>query len=814
VARGAGAAGRLGTTTVFILLPLLAQATVRMLTAAPRGARRAAWATGLLTAIAAAFVPLVWVIVVGLLLVLLAARRWVWRVSPLNAAIVAVTPFLVLFPWSVNLLSRPSAFLLEAGLTRDGLSSASLGPSSLLLLHPGGPGLPPAWVTVGLALAVVSLALTRRTWLVAAGWLVAVAGFAAALAVSRSTAAPDGGGSPVSAWPGTALAIAAVGLLMAAAPAADWLAGGLRRADPGPAGRQPAAAAERARRPAGAPPRALAVLGLIAAAAGPLAAGGSWVSTGVRGPVAIVSSPVLPAFVAASSADGAKYRTLVLREEGGVLTYYVLRQGDPTLGEPELARYAPAEQALSRQVAALAAPNGADGGDPGQALAQFGIRWVVLPSPVSAALAERLDAAAGIVPVSAAPAYDLWQVAGQVARARVVAADGAVSPLQSGVIGASAAHAPPAGGTLVLAEPAGGWKATLNGRALTALAKPFDGWAQAFTVPAGGGQLIVTRDTMARDLSLFAELVVFLAVCVLALPGKRTDPAAEAAAATALQPGRRGKRAGRSERAQEPGRRAAEGAAPLSAARRPGHPPGRGHGQRDERPEAPDRVPGRHLASSPGIAAVDEGGLAAAPRAGFPDAPARDGFPGAVPAAGSAAAGSASAPWEGGGSGDQAGKVARNGTGAGITTRGSGAGQPPAAVPGRRAARDSGADWTAVLAERDSGAWPAVSGGRPIGAPLPAEMSDPRRSDSGARAPHRSTGGQPWEPSAAPRETFEPAAPGRHATVPQLAATRSADDSAREAKPAERHSHRAPGRHGRPARRIWDRSGKDKDKDE
>jgi GT2 family glycosyltransferase len=231
VAMGAVAAGRLGTTTVFILLPLLAQATVRMLTAPPRPARRAAWATGLLTAVTAAFVPLVWVIVAGLLLVLLAARRWAWPVSLLNAAIVVVTPFLVLFPWSLNLLTRPSAFLLEAGLTRDGLSSASLRPSSLLLLHPGGPGLPPVWVTAGFALALVSLALTRRTALVVAGWLVAVAGFSAALAVSRSTVVPDGGGSPVSAWPGAAMAIAAVGLLMAAAPAADWLASGKRPAD-------------------------------------------------------------------------------------------------------------------------------------------------------------------------------------------------------------------------------------------------------------------------------------------------------------------------------------------------------------------------------------------------------------------------------------------------------------------------------------------------------------------------------------------------------------------------------------------------------
>ena len=240
-----------------------------------------------------------------------------------------------------------------------------------------------------------------------------MAGLSAALAVSRSTVIPDGGGSPVSVWPGAAMAVAAIGLLMAAAPAADWLASGLRAS-------QPEAAAERASQPADAPPRLLAVLALIVAAAGPLAAGGSWVWTGVRGPVATVGSPVLPAFVAASSVGGTRYRTLVLREDGGVLTYYVLRQGDPTLGEPELARYVPAEQALSRQVAALAAPNGADGGDPGQVLAEFGIRWVVLPSPIDDALAQRLDAATGIVPVSSAPAYDLWQVAGPVGRVRVL----------------------------------------------------------------------------------------------------------------------------------------------------------------------------------------------------------------------------------------------------------------------------------------------------------------------------------------------------------------------------------------------------------
>ena len=112
----------------------------------------------------------------------------------------------------------------------------------------------------------------------------------------------------------------------------------------------------------------------------------------MQGPVGSVTSPLLPAFVSASSTSGQQYRTLILRPNGSVLDYTVVRQGDPTLGEPELTTDSAAEQALSRQVAALGAPDGADAGDPGLVLGSFGIRWVLLPGPVDPALAERLDA--------------------------------------------------------------------------------------------------------------------------------------------------------------------------------------------------------------------------------------------------------------------------------------------------------------------------------------------------------------------------------------------------------------------------------------
>ncbi|HEY0937567.1 MAG TPA: hypothetical protein VGD91_27985, partial [Trebonia sp.] len=398
--------------------------------------------------------------------------------------------------------------------------------------------------TLGLGLALAAAVLpARRPPLVIAGWSAAVAGLLAATVISRVSVTPAGGGPPAAAWPGVALALAALGLLVAAAPAAQRLIevaangdGFLSAAD-----LAPATAPGRAR-------RLLAGAALIGAATAPLFVAAFWVKDGVRGPVAAVSAPLLPAFVSASSASGQQYRTLVLRPDPAQpdgLDYSVVRQSDPTLGEPELGVSATAGAALSRVVAALAAPDGADAGDPGLVLGDFGLRYVLLPGPVSGAVAQRLDAAVGLLALSKAPTYDLWQVAGPVARARVVAADGTVTALTSASNAANVTGAavPATGGTLVLAEPYGGWTAKLNGHPLKPVAGPVTGWAQGFVLPAGGGTLSVTRDNLARTLSLLLELIAVLAVFVLALPGRRTDPVQEAAAIAALREARNGRRA-------------------------------------------------------------------------------------------------------------------------------------------------------------------------------------------------------------------------------------------------------------------------------
>jgi GT2 family glycosyltransferase len=540
VAMGAVAAGRIGTAVAFVLLPLVGILIGRILAGPPRAARRAAWGAALLSAIAAAFVPLVWPItVVAALGVIGTVAAWRWlgprtvgvgsggddppappRGFAINAAIVAAVPAAILIPWTFHLFASPSAFFGEAGLLRPG-PAAGLRPSSLLLLSPGGPGLPPTWVTAGLVLpAFCALLARRRTALVYTGWAIALCGLVVALMVSRVRLTPPQGGTAVSAWPGIAIAIAAAGLLLAATPLIEAAGRALGRTGDLVAGRRPRTGW-----------RVLApVAGLAAAASAPVLAVGYWLATGVSGPVAAVGPQVLPAFVAASSAGPDRTRTLVLRPDGGALSYAVLRDSDPVLGEPELAEASSSRLALEGAVASLAAAGGGDAGDTGQALSQFDIGYVLLPAPIDQALARQLDAAAGLQRLTRAPAYGLWRVSGTVARVRVVTSGGTAVPVPSGPVGVNAVVAPGTSGTLLLAEAAGGWSATLNGRPLTPLAAPADGWAQGFALPAGGGHLVITRNETARNVTLGCEAAALLAAFVLALPGTRSSVVLPAAA--------------------------------------------------------------------------------------------------------------------------------------------------------------------------------------------------------------------------------------------------------------------------------------------
>ena len=692
VAMGAIAAGRLGSAVVFVLVPAIALLAGRILTQPPRRARRAAWATGLTVAVAAAFVPLIWLVVVALAIGLVAARPAMWR----NLGIVAIVPPVLLLPWTIQAATNPAGLLLESGLQQPGLAVSRLPARSLMLLSPGGPGVPSIWVTAGIAVAALAaLLLSRRRALMLAGWGVALAGLLVAVAVSRVMVTPAAGGPAVSAWPGVALLIAATGLLLAGVTAGEAL--------PRPGGRGGSADRRRAggrgggRSPGGAPVSlrgvAGAVLAVVACSA-PVLAAASWVTHGVRGPVAPVSGPVVPAVVSVSVSSGLQLRTLVLRSDAGQVDFALQRGTTPSLADPDLAPAPAAERALSTVVAALVAPNGGEAVDQGQQLAGFDIGFVLLPAPVNEDLARLLNGVAGLRPVSATSSFDLWRVTAPAARLRVVEPGGKVVAVPSGAVGVSGATVPAAGGTLELAEPAGGWTATLNGKPLTAVPSPAGAWAQAFQLPPGGGTLTIKHSQIGRDLILALELLLVAVVAALGLPGSRAlaDEGASAAAGSRVATGAR-QRGGAPEAAGTPAGRRARG--------RPGR------ARRGPKREKPAR----------------EGAGGQRPRERTSRRPAAAGVAGAAAAGAAAAAGRAGAGRAGGRPGAGAGQRAAWPAG----ERGGGRIPRPADEPGPRASwpsdePDARAGWPSD--ERDQrAAWPSDQPG-----PREAWRSDERDS--------------------------------------------------------------------------------------
>ena len=538
IAFGAISAGRLGSAVAFVLIPVVGKLAGRMLTGPAKFARRAAWATGLTITIGAAFVPLLWPLAVGgAALAALTLRRSA-RALLANLGIAVLTPLVLLLPWLVPLLAHPTALLLEAGVNQAGLATPDLPAKSLLLLSPGGPGLPPYWVSAALLVTgLAALLTTRRLRLVLGGWTVALLGFATALLASRVTVTPAGS-PPLAAWPGVALAVSAAGLLLAAAAAADGLlsagaagagarqGGAGRTAGRGRSGRASrggGARQARARVP-------LVILGLVACTA-PVAAAGYWLTRGVSGPVGPAAGEVVPSLVSSVSGSSRQLRTLVLASSGGQVSYLLLRGTSPEFSYPDVSQVPAAQAALDRAVAGLVAPGGAEAADQSRQLAGFDIGFVLMRAPLDDNLASVLDNVPGLTPVSMTPAFDLWRLTTLPSLVSVIEPSGAVVAVPSSPVGVGGAKVPAAGGTVLLSEPAGGWSAAVNGHGLSPVRSPAGGWAQAFRLPAGGGTLTISRNGLWHDLLMAVEVLAFLVVAGLALPGIRTAAEIEAAAA-------------------------------------------------------------------------------------------------------------------------------------------------------------------------------------------------------------------------------------------------------------------------------------------
>ncbi|MFD4792025.1 glycosyltransferase [Streptomyces anulatus] len=523
-ATGALATGRLGTAVLLVLLPLTARAGVAAhglrvdSEAGERGSWRATWAYTLLLTVMMAFTPIVWPLAVVLGIGVLVLRRGDITAYGLRFVAAVGTPVLVLAPWSLTLLTNPSALLTEAGLDIGTGTASGL---DLLGISPGGPGAAGGILLLGIVLAALAALLRgERQFAVRAAWAVALVGFLFAAVANGST------------WAGPATLVYGAALIAAALVGADGAR--IRVAEQSFGWRQPVAA-----------------LIALAAGAAPVLAAFGWMIGGADGPLERRDPVQVPAFVAEESTTRDQPRTLVL---GGSspdsVAYSLVRGSGARLGDGELTEAGGSNSHLDKVVANLVAGSGADQG--GQ-LSGFAIRYVLVRDGAPRQMSRVLDSTPGLSRLSQLDGSALWRVDRQVARVMITPASGEGEHVPVGSAAVEAHSEIPSGQqgrVLRIADAADpGWTATLDGKPLTR--KTVDGWAQGFELPAEGGRLDLTYDApITHTAWIWAQAGLLLVLVVMALPGRRReiddDLPEEAAPAVAAEPvdgeGRRARR--------------------------------------------------------------------------------------------------------------------------------------------------------------------------------------------------------------------------------------------------------------------------------
>ncbi|AOT03819.1 glycosyltransferase family 2 protein [Arthrobacter sp. U41] len=232
-----------------------------------------------------------------------------------------------------------------------------------------------------------------------------------------------------------------------------------------------------------------------------------------------------------TTGENGTFDAAVMRGAGTTLdALSAIAAARPIIGAPgqETVRDDDAAVASVRNVVATIVAG--QGVDPRAELERLGVGFVVLRAADSAAqlTASRMDAVPGLVAVGKTDVGWLWRIsplnqpviqAADVAhRVRIVDGAGAtVGLVPSQAVSADAAvPAGPEGRLVVLAERADpGWSAWLDGRRLTATTS---GWAQAFTLPAQGGQLSLRYEAPWALWTGVAQAVVIGLTALLAIP--------------------------------------------------------------------------------------------------------------------------------------------------------------------------------------------------------------------------------------------------------------------------------------------------------
>ena len=395
----------------------------------------------------------------------------------------AITPWILTFPWSASLLIHPTHFLLEPGIPVQ--SGSRLG---ALLFNPGGVSAPPIWIVSPFILLLLLALLISNIRTPA---LLAALSLGTAIGIGQLVI--PGHGSRDQVWSGPLIAIAMAIIL---APTLKFAQEYLPTL----------------------PERRLgwrhAGWSLIAISVGlNLIAIPVWAITG--GANSLVSSQTnshIPAFVGALERTPNRPKTMVLRSTPAQTTYFVTRGSELLLGDADVAIAVP--DAIAIAMNELASGSGLTSG---RVLGQYGIQYLYLENPAPLTLVREIDGIGGFTRLSSTTDGILWRVVGS--NPRILFTDTSGKKIGIHSYDVSAIAQVPSAGTVTLAEKYDqSWRLLLDGRPIP-LQQSSSG-LPTFTIPQAG-QITLSYDGTLHRALLSVELITLIFAIVMALPAGR-----------------------------------------------------------------------------------------------------------------------------------------------------------------------------------------------------------------------------------------------------------------------------------------------------
>lgn len=488
--------GRLGTIVLVVIGPWLVRALFGIEQMESLSWRKTWWLT-LLLAIVCAFSPLAFMSIVlwQFILVIFDVAAFNSKTNPMTKEIfdrknlrriaLVVTPLAINAPWSLEFILHPSRILLDPGLNLAGGEVLSL-----ILANPGGVGAPPIWMLSPIllvALIAVFVTKTARLGEIALFFI----GFAAILG-SRQVSG-HGGFEPQNLWVGSLLVIPTLTALIAAVLMVDHYVPQLSESHID---------------------YRHVLLGItsVLATFSVLTSTVWWVTSSSNSPLQTKEKSALPAFLSASAQTVDKYKTLVFRNTDSGIRYFIARDSDLKLGEPDV--ITGLSPVVNKAIVDLVTGSGVTSS---QAFAEFGIRYIFMAKPLNEELVRTIDGAGGFSRAASTNEGISWKVPGALGHISFLSSDGMYSVLPSGDIGAEGTLK--TSGTIVITEKYDDrWKLILNGKYVPSTIT--ESGIPRFTV-SEPGDFVIFHDATSRRGWISLQIIAFVTLIILALPARR-----------------------------------------------------------------------------------------------------------------------------------------------------------------------------------------------------------------------------------------------------------------------------------------------------